>query len=194
MREARIAAALHHPHIVSIFDVVLEDGEPWLILEYLPSRSLGSILGERGTLPPTDVAAIGAQVAAALAAAHEAGVVHRDVKPDNILVARRSAPGNTGPLVKLTDFGISHAATVIFTAVFRGPEELVLPTGVDRETMDGRDIYRLPVAADGSCARRVVISPRYAVDVRAAPGGEGPAGDLCEIAEKGARTRGRRAA
>jgi tRNA A-37 threonylcarbamoyl transferase component Bud32 len=111
MREARIAAALHHPHIVSIFDVVLEDGEPWLILEYLPSRSLGSILDEYRTLPPTDVAAIGAQVAAALTAAHEVGVVHRDVKPDNILVAHRPMPGSTGPLVKLTDFGISHAAT-----------------------------------------------------------------------------------
>ena len=53
MREARIAAALHHPNIVSIFDVVLEGGEPWLILEFLPSRSLGSVLAERGTLPPS---------------------------------------------------------------------------------------------------------------------------------------------
>ncbi|MEJ3657130.1 serine/threonine-protein kinase [Actinomycetes bacterium KLBMP 9759] len=117
MREARIAAALHHPNIVTIFDVIVEDGEPWLIMEYLPSRSLGSILRERTTLPPAEVAIIGSQVAAALAAAHGAGIVHRDVKPDNILVATSGfvAPDRPvlgrGSVVKLTDFGISHAAT-----------------------------------------------------------------------------------
>jgi len=147
MREARIAAALHHPHIVSIFDVVLEDGEPWLILEYLPSRSLGSILDEYGTLPPTDVAAIGAQVAAALTAAHEAGVVHRDVKPDNILVAHRPMPGSTGPLVKLTDFGISHAATapaITATEVLTGTPAYFAPETARGEGTDPRtDVYSL---------------------------------------------------
>jgi len=150
MREARIAAALHHPHIVSIFDVVLEDGEPWLILEYLPSRSLGSILGEHGTLPPTDVAAIGAQVAAALAAAHETGVVHRDVKPDNILVANRPAAGNVGPLVKLTDFGISHAATapvLTATEVLTGTPAYFAPETARGEGTDARsDVYSLGAA------------------------------------------------
>jgi serine/threonine protein kinase len=107
MHEARIVAALHHPHIVSIFDVVLQDGEPRLVLEYLPSRSLGSVLTERGTLPAAEVAGIGADVAGALAAAHAAGIVHRDVKPDNVLLSRPSA---AGPLVKLTDFGIAHTA------------------------------------------------------------------------------------
>jgi tRNA A-37 threonylcarbamoyl transferase component Bud32 len=150
MREARIAAALHHPHIVSIFDVVLEDAEPWLILEYLPSRSLGSILAERGTLPPTDVAAIGAQVAAGLAAAHQAGVVHRDVKPDNILVAHRSTPGSTGPLVKLTDFGISHAATapvLTATEVLTGTPAYFAPETARGEGTDPRtDVYSLGAA------------------------------------------------
>jgi hypothetical protein len=147
MREARIAAALHHPNVVSIFDVVLEDGEPWLILEYLPSRGLGSILGEHGTIPPTDVAAIGAQVAAALAAAHEAGIVHRDVKPDNILVANRAAPGGTGPLVKLTDFGISHAATapvLTATEVLTGTPAYFAPETARGEGTDSRtDVYSL---------------------------------------------------
>jgi tRNA A-37 threonylcarbamoyl transferase component Bud32 len=150
MREARIAAALHDPHIVSIFDVVLEDGEPWLILEYLPSRSLGRILAERGTLPPSDVAAIGAQVAAGLAAAHEAGVVHRDVKPDNILVAHRSTPGSTGPLVKLTDFGISHAATapvLTATEVLTGTPAYFAPETARGEGTDPRtDVYSLGAA------------------------------------------------
>jgi tRNA A-37 threonylcarbamoyl transferase component Bud32 len=150
MREARIAAALHHPHIVSIFDVVLAEGEPWLILEYLPSRSLGSILAEHGRLPPADVAAIGAQVAAALAAAHQAGVVHRDVKPDNILVAHRSTPGSSGPLVKLTDFGISHAATapvLTATEVLTGTPAYFAPETARGEGTDPRtDVYSLGAA------------------------------------------------
>lgn len=108
MREARIAAALHHPHVVSIFDVVIEHGEPWLILEYVPSRSLGAVLREEGTLAPGDVAAIGAQIAAGLAAAHAAGVVHRDVKPDNVLISGTDPLGLT--TAKLTDFGISRVA------------------------------------------------------------------------------------
>jgi tRNA A-37 threonylcarbamoyl transferase component Bud32 len=147
MREARIAAALHHPNIVSIFDVVLEDDEPWLVLEYLPSRGLGEILGEHGSPPPTAVAAIGAQVAAALAAAHDAGVVHRDVKPDNILVADRATPGSAGPLVKLTDFGISHAATapvLTATEVLTGTPAYFAPETARGEGTDSRtDVYSL---------------------------------------------------
>lgn len=147
MREARIAAALHHPHIVSIFDVVLVDDEPWLVLEYLPARSLGDVLHEHGTLPPADVAAIGAQVAAALAAAHGAGVVHRDVKPDNILVAHRPTPGTPGPLVKLTDFGISHAVTapaITATEVLTGTPAYFAPETARGEGTDARtDVYSL---------------------------------------------------
>ncbi|QYN33262.1 serine/threonine protein kinase [Pseudonocardia sp. DSM 110487] len=144
MREARIAAALHHPHIVSIFDVVLEDGEPWLVLEFLPSRSMGSVLAERGTLPAVEVAAIGADVAAALAAAHAAGIVHRDVKPDNVLLSRPSA---AGPLVKLTDFGIAHTAAapaLTATHVLTGTPAYFAPETARGEGTDSRsDVYSL---------------------------------------------------
>ncbi|MEU4740510.1 serine/threonine-protein kinase [Actinosynnema sp. NPDC023658] len=102
MREARNAARLQHPHAVSVFDVVVEDDRPWLVMEYLPSRSLAGLLAERGGLSPVETARIGGQVAAALAAAHAAGIVHRDVKPSNVLI------GHDGT-VKLTDFGISRA-------------------------------------------------------------------------------------
>jgi serine/threonine protein kinase len=102
MREARNTARLHHPHAVPVYDVVEQDGEPCLIMEFLPSISLQESIRERGTLPPAEVARIGAEVAQALGAAHKVGIVHRDVKPGNVLLAE---DGTT----KLTDFGISHA-------------------------------------------------------------------------------------
>lgn len=103
MREGRIAARLQHPNAIGVFDVVIEDGKPCLVMEYLPSRSLSEVLKERGTLPVEETARIGAQVVAALAAAHEVGIVHRDIKPGNVLI------GHNGS-VKITDFGISRAA------------------------------------------------------------------------------------
>ena len=124
MREGRIAARLQHPHAICVYDVALDGGStgtgdrvvPWLVMEYLPSRSLATVLAEQGTLPPHEAARVGRQVAAALAAAHKAGIVHRDVKPGNILLGRNGT-------VKITDFGISRAswdATVTRTGVLAG--------------------------------------------------------------------------
>jgi serine/threonine protein kinase len=107
LREGRIAARLSHPHAISVYDVAVEAGQPWLVMEYLPSRSLGEVLAEDGILRGDVVAQIGAQVADALAATHAAGIVHRDVKPANILIGEG---GSVEGLVKITDFGISHAA------------------------------------------------------------------------------------
>src|SRR3954454_3828964 len=102
LREGRIGARLQHAHVISMFDVVVYEDRPWLVMEYLPSRSLAVGLGEKGPLPPEQVADIGRQVADGLAAAHVAGVTHRDVKPGNVLIADDG-------LVKLTDFGVSRA-------------------------------------------------------------------------------------
>jgi hypothetical protein len=106
LREGRIAARLSHPHAITVYDVALEDGAPWLVMEYLPSRSLAEVLHEDGVLQVDQVAQIGAQVADALAATHAAGIVHRDVKPANVLIGQG---GRVEGLVKITDFGISHA-------------------------------------------------------------------------------------
>ncbi|MBP2328706.1 serine/threonine protein kinase [Kibdelosporangium banguiense] len=124
-REARIAARLQHPHTVGIYDVITDDqDQPVLILEYLPSHSLAAALTEHGPLPPARVARIGAAIASALAAAHDVGVVHRDVKPGNILIA-----DNDGT-AKVTDFGLSHAAgdvTVTSTGMLAGTPAFLSP-------------------------------------------------------------------
>jgi eukaryotic-like serine/threonine-protein kinase len=100
MREARAAARLDHPHVTTVYDVVEEEGKPWLVMEHVPARSLQEILEESGPLTPAAVARIGLDVLDALDAAHDAGIVHRDVKPGNVLVA---ADGHA----YLTDFGIA---------------------------------------------------------------------------------------
>ncbi|WNV90804.1 serine/threonine-protein kinase [Umezawaea sp. Da 62-37] len=123
MREGRIAARLQHPHAIAVYDVAEDDGQPWLVMEYLPSKSLSTVLSERGTLPPREVAAIGQQVASALTAAHNAGIVHRDIKPGNILL------GDEG-VVKITDFGISRATgdvTVTATGMLAGTPAYLAP-------------------------------------------------------------------
>ena len=99
-REARTAARLSHPGVVMVFDVAEEDGRPWIIMELVAARSLDQIIAHDGPLPPHRAADAGRQLLAALAAAHAAGVLHRDVKPSNVLLA-------DGGRAVLTDFGIA---------------------------------------------------------------------------------------
>ena len=100
MREARAAARLDHPRVTRVFDVVEEGGKPWLVMELVSARSLQEIVEDQGPLSPVAVARIGLDVLDALEAAHEAGIVHRDVKPANVLVADDCH-------ACLTDFGIA---------------------------------------------------------------------------------------
>ncbi len=127
MREGRLAARLHHPNAIAVFDVADHDGAPWLVMEYLASRSLAAVLTDRGPLPPHEVAAIGRQLADALAAAHAAGIVHRDIKPGNVLLGEEHGRPS---VTKLTDFGISRAAddvTVTRTGVLSGTPAYLAP-------------------------------------------------------------------
>ncbi len=100
MREARAAARLDHPCVTRVYDVVEEGGKPWLVMEHVSSRSLQEVLENEGPLSPSAVATIGLDLLAALDAAHDAGIVHRDVKPSNVLVDRAGH-------ACLTDFGIA---------------------------------------------------------------------------------------
>lgn len=123
MREARITARLHHPNAVPVYDVVDYEGAPCLIMQYHPARSMQRLIEEQGTLSVAVAARIGAEIGAALSAAHQAGIVHRDVKPGNILIAEDGS-------AKLTDFGISHAygdVTLTSTGMVTGTPAYLAP-------------------------------------------------------------------
>ncbi|WP_027644516.1 serine/threonine-protein kinase [Salinispora oceanensis] len=100
LREARAIARLNHVNVVRIFDVLRTDGDPWIVMEYVASKSLQDTLAEQGSVPPAQAVQIGLGVLGALRAAHKAGVMHRDVKPGNVLL------GEDGRVV-LTDFGLA---------------------------------------------------------------------------------------
>lgn len=135
-REARTGARLHDPHVVTIFDVVTDGDEHWLVLEYLPSRGLD----ELGKLPPDQVARIGVQIASALQAVHAAGIIHRDLKPANILV---TADGTA----KLADFGISRRlwaeATLTDSSTIGTPAHLAPEVANGNEPTAASDVFSL---------------------------------------------------
>jgi hypothetical protein len=143
VREARMAAGLSHPNIVPIHRVGEASGFVFFVMTYVEGETLGERLRTRGPLPPADATRILREVAWALAYAHGRGIVHRDVKPDNILLEER-----TGRAL-VTDFGIAHTENadvatdpgkVMGTAHFMSPEQAV------NESLDGRsDIYGLGV-------------------------------------------------
>jgi predicted Ser/Thr protein kinase len=124
-REARAAARLDHPAVVNVHDVAVVDGRPWIVMELVQGRSLGEVLRE-GTLGAREAARIGLEVLGALEAAHAAGILHRDVKPDNVLLGRYDR-------VVLTDFGIAQIegeTNLTDTGGFVGSPEYIAPERV----------------------------------------------------------------
>jgi hypothetical protein len=108
LREARTAARLSHRGVVAVYDVAEEDGRPWIVMELVPSQSLDQVLVVEGRLPAARAGRIGQQLLSALAAAHAAGVLHRDVKPSNVLIATNKSGEGWDERAVLTDFGIAQ--------------------------------------------------------------------------------------
>jgi len=151
LREARLAARLCHPNVVQVFDAGEEGGRPFLVMEYVDSETVADRVARRDGFGPDEVVALAAQVAAALAHAHARGIVHRDVKPHNVMLRRDG-------VAKLTDFGIARAmddgglteiGTVLGTAPFMAPEQ-----AAGRPVGPPADVYAL-----GALVRHVCAGP-----------------------------------
>jgi eukaryotic-like serine/threonine-protein kinase len=123
LREARAAARLNHPNVVRVYDVLKADDHPWIVMEYVASRSLQTVIEADGPLDPKRVAQIGVEVIIALRAAQKAGVQHRDIKPSNVLLAEDGR-------VVLTDFGLATIegdGYVTRTGLVLGSPEYIAP-------------------------------------------------------------------
>ena len=160
--EAQVAGTIGHPNIVESLDMgVLEDGRPYLVLEYLEGMSLSDEVHYRGALDPGRAAYVGVQIASALVAVHARGIIHRDLKPDNILLVSRDGKKDH---VKIVDFGISKVETtdtrgldglVVGTPDYMAPEQVTAPRSVDGRA----DVFAL-----GACLYEA-LSGRSPVDL-----------------------------
>ena len=142
VREARMAARLSHPNVVQVFDAGEEDDRPYIVMEYVPGRTLADEVREHGKLDPARVVDLALQICGGLELAHSAGLVHRDVKPQNLLVREDG-------VVKIADFGIARAAeatnltqigSVLGTAAYLAPEQ-----AAGEPVTAAADIYSLGV-------------------------------------------------
>ncbi len=126
IREARTAARLSHPGVVTVFDVVEEDGMPWIVMELIRARPLDQVIAEDGPLPPAQAAQLGLGLLDALTAAHAAGVLHRDVKPSNVLISPDGKAFLTdfGIATMAGDPGMTQAGMVVGTPGFSSPERV----------------------------------------------------------------------
>jgi eukaryotic-like serine/threonine-protein kinase len=125
VREARLAARLSHPNVVSVFDAGEDGGRPYIVMEHVEGETVAELLARRGPLPPDEARGLALQAARGLAHAHAAGLVHRDVKPQNLLLREDGT-------LKIADFGIARATedtaltqpgTVLGTAAYLAPEQ-----------------------------------------------------------------------
>lgn len=135
VREARAAARLSHPNVVQVFDQGADEQVLYLTMEYLPGRTLRDVLAERGALTPRESVSVLEPVLGALGAAHRAGIVHRDVKPENVILA------NDGR-IKVADFGLAGAISGAITGELLGTVAYLSPEQVSRGVADARaDVY-----------------------------------------------------
>jgi Protein kinase domain len=147
IRESRLAAGLYHPNIVPIYDAGEAEGMPYIMMHFVQGSDLAELIAQRGSLDPATVIDVMAQVVNALDAAHDRGLVHRDVKPANILIASGEGPEPPGH-VYLTDFGLAkqvESGTQLTRAgLFMGTLDYVAPEQIQGQGVDRRaDVYSL---------------------------------------------------
>lgn len=163
--EARNSAALSHPNIAALFDYGEQDGSAYLVMELVVGEPLSDLLEREPVLDPRRLLPVLAQTARGLHAAHQAGVVHRDVKPGNILLARSGK-------VKITDFGVSLAAdqkTMTATGMVMGTAQYLSPEqAVGRPATPLSDLYSLGVVAYEALAGKRPFTGPTAVDIAVA--------------------------
>jgi serine/threonine protein kinase len=166
LREARSAARLSHPGIVTVHDVVEDDGRPWIVMEFVRARSLQQVIDDDGRLPSARVADIGVQMLAALRRAHASGVLHRDVKPANVLLDTR---GHGVDRVVITDFGIARMegdATLTQTGLVLGSPAYIAPERARGEPASpASDLWALGATLYAACEGR---APHDRVEAMAA--------------------------
>ncbi|NUR26344.1 MAG: Stk1 family PASTA domain-containing Ser/Thr kinase [Catenulispora sp.] len=143
IREAKTAAKLTHPNIVAVFDQSADGGHVYLVMEYVDGQTLRELLSDRGRLTPREALEILGPVLSALGAAHRAGMVHRDVKPENVLIA---GAGSYAHAVKVADFGLARSAaagaTVSLAGMIVGTASYLAPEQVKSGICDARsDVY-----------------------------------------------------
>ncbi|MFE6617488.1 serine/threonine-protein kinase [Amycolatopsis sp. NPDC057786] len=140
LREVRSAGRLNDPAVVTVYDVVTENGATYIVMELVEAPTLADLVRDHGPLPAQQIALVGERVLSALRAAHAAGIVHRDVKPANIMVASDGR-------VKLTDFGIAHAADdprLTTSGMIVGSPAFMAPERVEgRDAMPESDLWSL---------------------------------------------------
>jgi eukaryotic-like serine/threonine-protein kinase len=156
LREARLAASLAHPNVVRVYDSGEADGRPFIIMEYVEGETLADVLSRRGRLSPTEAVELALQVCSGLEHAHRAGLVHRDIKPQNLLIRGDGT-------VKIVDFGIARSAqgtrltetgSVLGTAAYLAPEQ-----ALGEEVTPAADVYALGVVLYELLAGRTPHTP-----------------------------------
>jgi serine/threonine protein kinase len=161
-REAQSAARLNHPNVVGVYDTGSDDGTHYIVMEYIEGRTLADFLSNGGRLLPERAVELASSVCVALSEAHKAGIVHRDIKPGNVMVTR-------GGEVKVMDFGIARAATaetVTATATVLGTASYLSPEQAQGKPVDARsDIYSLGVVLYEMLTGRVPFGGDSAVAV-----------------------------
>lgn len=169
MDEAKAIARLTHPNVVAAYDRGTHDGQPYLVMEYVRGNTLREILATRRRLTPVEALAITEQMLAAIAAAHRAGLVHRDVKPENVLVSAAPSGGTTNlvdSVVKVTDFGLAQAVQAS-TDASAGDHT---STGEHASTGDRAPGGGTPGGDGGSLLATVAyVAPELVTDGRADP-------------------------